>query len=87
MLDEIYNSAVVSGGLTIFIYGYASKIGSDESNLSLSEARANAVADYLKAKGVPSNRIQTKGYGATNSLPGLDPKDQKNQRVEIIQGH
>jgi len=86
MLDDIYNSAVVSGGLTIFIYGYASKIGSDESNLTLSESRANSVADYLRRKGLASNRIQTKGYGANSPLPGLDPKDQRNQRVQIIQG-
>jgi outer membrane protein OmpA-like peptidoglycan-associated protein len=86
MLNDIYNSAQISSGLTIFIYGFSSKIGADDANQILSEKRANAVADYLKNKGLAPNRIQTKGFGANNTLPNTDPSDQKNQRVEIIQG-
>jgi len=86
MLDEIYNSAIVSGGLTIFVYGHTDIVGDPAKNQSLSEARANAVASYLKAKGLPANRIQTKGVGASQPLPGTDASDIRNRCVEIIQG-
>jgi outer membrane protein OmpA-like peptidoglycan-associated protein len=86
MLDEIYNSAIVSGGLTIFIYGHTDLVGNPEQNQILSEARANAVAAYLRAKGLPANRIQTKGYGSSQPIPGTTSDDIRNRCVEIIQG-
>ena len=93
MLDEIYNSATVSGGLTIFIYGHTDIVGDPDKNQALSEARANSVAAYLHAKGLPwdknnpqKSRIQTKGYGSSQPLPGTTADDVRNRCVEIIQG-
>lgn len=86
MLDEIYKSAIVSGGLTIFVYGHTDIVGDPDKNQILSEARANAVAAYLKTKGLPANRIQTKGVGSSQPLPGTTADDIRNRCVEIIQG-
>ena len=86
MLDEIYKSAIVSGGLTIFVYGHTDIVGDPNKNQILSEARANAVAAYLKTKGLPANRIQTKGVGSSQPLPGTTADDVRNRCVEIIQG-
>lgn len=56
------------------------------SNLELSSARADNVARYLTAKGVPSNSISAQGFGearpvANNSTP---EGRAKNRRVEIV---
>ena len=50
------------------------------SNQALSEARADAVKNYLSQKGVSSSRISTTGLGSTQ------PKSTKAQsrRVEIV---
>ncbi len=37
--------------------------GTEEYNLALGQRRANAAADYLKAKGVAGSRISTISYG------------------------
>ncbi|KRC84563.1 putative lipoprotein YiaD precursor [compost metagenome] len=56
------------------------------SNLELSSARADDVARYLTAKGVPANSISAQGFGearpvANNSTP---EGRAKNRRVEIV---
>jgi chemotaxis protein MotB len=50
------------------------------SNERLSQARADAVKEYLKTKGIKSSRIETMGFGAAK------PKATKAQsrRVEIV---
>ena len=85
VLDDIYNSAQISSGLTIFIYGHTDASGSTNSNQTLSEERANAVSTYLQSKGLPANRIQTRGYGDTKAVYGTSA-DVRNRCVEIIQG-
>lgn len=85
VLDEIYNSAQISGGLTIFIYGHTDASGDPAANKILSEERANSVATYLKNKGLSSNRIQTRGYGSESPVYG-SATDIRNRCVEIIQG-
>ncbi|MGY6647659.1 OmpA family protein [Wenyingzhuangia sp. IMCC45574] len=69
----------------LFVDGHTDSDGSDDLNLKLSYARANAVADYLKAHGVPANRFSVKGDGeaypiADNSTAAGKAK---NRRVEL----
>lgn len=42
--------------------------GSDQWNLELSQKRADAIRDYLIAKGVASDRLRAKGYGETKPI-------------------
>jgi outer membrane protein OmpA-like peptidoglycan-associated protein/opacity protein-like surface antigen len=42
--------------------------GSDQSNLKLSEKRAQSVVDYLESKGISRDRMIVKGYGETQIL-------------------
>jgi hypothetical protein len=61
----------IDTGFIVDLVGLASPEGSDEYNLDLSQKRADAVADYLKARGVKVNTAIGKGilYGnATNRL-------------------
>jgi len=72
------------GGAYVRVDGYTdsdpirkSKWGTNEA---LSEARANAVRDYLASKGISSSRISTMGMGSSN------PKSTKaaSRRVEVV---
>jgi len=58
------------------------ELGKTQNNMGLSIARAEAVAEILKAGGVEADRIITQGMGETQPIPGAG-KD-KNRRVEIF---
>jgi outer membrane protein OmpA-like peptidoglycan-associated protein len=56
--------------------GYTSAQGTEESNQTLSEGRANAVRNYLVEKGVAPGRITIIGYGRTKpALYEVSPGD------------
>lgn len=71
--------------LVIEIAGHTDNVGSAESNLKLSEGRANAVRDYLIRKGIKPERIIAKGYGDTQPVANntTDEGKQKNRRTEV----
>ncbi len=48
---------------TLHLHGYADTTGNSESNLVLSEHRAQAVKDYLVSQGIDTSRIMTAGRG------------------------
>jgi len=70
---------------SIRIVGHTDSIGSNRSNLALSYARANAVANYLVSQGVNRQVINTQGLGETQ--PIADNRTERgralNRRVEI----
>lgn len=69
----------------VLIEGFTDSVGSDASNLTLSQRRADAVAAALAGMGVSGNRIATKGYG--ESYPLADNMNSTNRalnrRVEV----
>jgi outer membrane protein OmpA-like peptidoglycan-associated protein len=67
-LDALINYLENSLNASILIEGHTDNTGSDMANLSLSEKRANAIAQYLISKGIANERIATKGYGATKPV-------------------
>ncbi len=52
-----------NGGVTIRVEGHCDERGTREYNLALGERRANAVNDYLVAKGINPDRIVTISWG------------------------
>lgn len=56
------------------------------NNFHLSTARALAVADQMRQKGLPEQRMAVAGFGPHQPIaPNATPKDrQKNRRVEIF---
>lgn len=64
------------------IEGHTDSSGGRAVNLSLSQKRAQAVADYLVAQGVPANRLEVRGFGYDRPLPGRRASDGANRRVE-----
>lgn len=65
--------------------GYTDSIGTQAYNQQLSEKRAMAVADYLRGKGIPSEKIVTEGRGASQPIASNSSEAgrAKNRRVEI----
>lgn len=69
----------------VVVRGYTDSVGSEASNLRLSEDRANNVRNYLVNQGVAPSRITAMGFGeqfpiATNAT---EAGRQQNRRVEI----
>lgn len=65
------------------IDGHTDKSGSRELNLTLSQARAQAVVDYLASKGVDQSHMKAIGYGYDRPLPGVSADQPANRRVEL----
>ncbi|PWV56906.1 OmpA family protein [Chitinophaga sp. S165] len=88
LLDEIFESAVVAEGLKVGVYGHTDNVGSDATNIPLSEKRATAVQEYLMKKGLSANRVEAKGYGATKPIANNNTETgrSQNRRVEIVLG-
>jgi OmpA family protein/thrombospondin type 3 repeat protein len=58
---------------------------SETANLRLSQARADAVREYLIGKGVPAGRITARGYGESNPAANNATAAGRaaNRRVEL----
>lgn len=84
-LDRLAQDLSKQSIKSIRIVGHTDSIGSSQSNLSLSYARANTVASYLASRGVNRQLINTQGWGETRSV--ADNKTRRgralNRRVEI----
>ena len=63
----------------ILIEGHTDDVGKDAYNLALSEKRANAVGNYLKAAGVAASRFTIKWYGET--APKVDNSTAENRAL------
>jgi outer membrane protein OmpA-like peptidoglycan-associated protein len=70
----------------ILVAGYTDNVGTPDSNLKLSKARAEAVRDWLiDASGIPATQFAIQGYGDTRPLADNETGAgrAKNRRVEI----
>lgn len=65
--------------------GHTDNIGSEASNMTLSENRANAVKTYLTGKGIDASRIVIKAFGESKPIATNDTAAgrQENRRVEL----
>ena len=86
-LNSIADSLIQYPNSLIDVYGFTDTTGSDALNQRLSEERAEAVANYLAARGVARSRFATRGYGESYDflrVKTADGVDQPlNRRVEI----
>lgn len=67
--------------------GHTDSIGSDDFNMKLSQARAEAVRDYMLSAGISAARITgATGYGKTVPVASndTDAGRARNRRVEIV---
>ena len=70
----------------VAIEGYTDSVGSDASNQSLSERRANSVKGYLLSRGVAASRLSASGMGEASPVADNESAGgrQQNRRVEVI---
>jgi len=70
----------------IVVEGYTDSVGSESTNLKLSQDRANAVRSFLGNKGLPSDKLTAVGKGKSSPVASNDTADGRanNRRVEIV---
>ena len=66
------------------IEGHTDSVGSRDFNVDLSKRRAQAVVEYLAAKGADRSRFVVAGYGFDKPIAGLDASAGVNRRVEVV---
>ncbi|PSJ36831.1 hypothetical protein C7I55_24270 [Sphingomonas deserti] len=69
-------------GKRFLIEGHTDSRGGIPLNMELSRRRAEAVANFLAQQGVERSRVEVRGFGPTNPLPGRKASDPRNRRVE-----
>jgi outer membrane protein OmpA-like peptidoglycan-associated protein len=70
----------------IVIYGYTDTVGTLDTNMSLSQNRAQSVRDYLVSKGIPQDLVTSQGKGPDEPVAdnaSIEGRAQ-NRRVEIV---
>ncbi|MBV7299968.1 peptidoglycan-associated lipoprotein Pal [Enterovibrio paralichthyis] len=86
MLDAHAEFLRANGDIKVVVEGHADERGTPEYNIALGERRANAVAKYLQALGVPASQISIVSYGEEKPLV-LGQSDEayaKNRRAVLV---
>ncbi len=86
LLDQLVAFLNTNTALKVSIEGHTDNVGDAAYNQSLSQRRAKTVCDALIQKGISSNRLAYKGWGAT--FPIADNRKESgralNRRVEVV---
>ena len=89
-IDKLLQFLTDNPGIKIEIASYTDSRGSDAANQKLSQARAQAVVDFLISKGIATERLLPKGYGETklvngcsNGIKCTEDQHQQNRRTEF----
>lgn len=85
-LDNLAQFLNENSNTTISISGHTDNTGNEGPNKTLSEARAQSVADYLALKGINKSRINYIGFGSSKPVATNETNEgkQQNRRVEFI---
>jgi outer membrane protein OmpA-like peptidoglycan-associated protein len=69
----------------ILVAGHTDNVGTEQYNMKLSEQRAKAVSNVLKANNVAGNRLTVLGYGEKNPVADniSESGREQNRRVEF----
>ncbi|MFK8045147.1 MAG: OmpA family protein [Crocinitomicaceae bacterium] len=86
VLDAVVKVLKENPSYKLNIEGHTDNTGNAESNLALSQKRADAAKAYLIDKGIAADRLTSKGFGVTK--PAADNSTEAgralNRRVEFI---
>lgn len=85
LLDRMVRILQSCPNATVEIGGHTDTQGSDEANLTLSQARAEAVSAYIADAGISGNRLLAVGYGETDPVADNETEDGRaqNRRIEF----
>lgn len=86
-LEEMAKVLKADPNLKVFIVGHTDNQGVFENNLTLSQKRAQAVADALSAKyGIPASRLGARGVANLAPVASNEGEEgrSRNRRVELV---
>ncbi|MEA9390681.1 porin OmpA [Acerihabitans sp. TG2] len=71
-LNQLYSqlSSLDPKDGSVTVLGFTDRIGSEQYNQKLSQARAQSVVSYLISKGIPADKISARGMGESNPVTG-----------------
>ena len=85
-LQQLAEYLVKNDSLNATVFGHTDDVGESESNLRLSQRRAESVRNFLSSLGISPDRLTARGMG--DSQPKADnSKDEgrlMNRRVEVV---
>lgn len=84
-LDNLVDALNKYATMTIELAGHTDSTGDADSNLALSQNRAQTVYDYLISKGIAAGRLSARGYGQTRPIAdnATDAGREQNRRTEF----
>ena len=85
-IDQVVQMLQKSPALKVWVVGHTDNVGSAESNVTLSNARAASVVKALVAAGIPAQRVTPHGNGPFAPVAPNTTEDgrAKNRRVELV---
>jgi outer membrane protein OmpA-like peptidoglycan-associated protein len=84
-LEEVVKMMNENSEMVIQLEGHTDPQGDEKENVKLSQARVDAVKQYIQSKGIQKSRIKTKAFGGTQPLSRENTPDahRMNRRVEL----
>jgi outer membrane protein OmpA-like peptidoglycan-associated protein len=67
----------------IRVEGHTDSVGSDATNMRLSQKRAQAVVDYLTMQGIPADMLIARGYGETMPIAPNNTRRGREQNRRV----
>lgn len=84
-LDRLVQIMMENPTVKIEVSGHTDNVGNKDALMKLSQDRVLAVKAYLEKKGIKKERVDGKGYGATQPIApnSTEENRQRNRRVEF----
>lgn len=85
-LEKAYNTLAQNSEIVVEIQGHTDATGGRTTNVSLSQARAEAVKAWLEKRGIAPGRIAARGFGPDKPTSDNITAEgrQKNRRIEFF---
>ncbi|MEE4310432.1 MAG: OmpA family protein [candidate division KSB1 bacterium] len=87
LLAKLKEAIAMFPECTLTIEGHTDSHGGDQQNMKLSQARADAVSQYIQANmSVVGSRIQSVGFGESKPIANNETREgrAKNRRIDVI---
>jgi outer membrane protein OmpA-like peptidoglycan-associated protein/ABC-type nitrate/sulfonate/bicarbonate transport system substrate-binding protein len=84
--QQIAPQLEIARGMYVRVEGNTDNLGDEAQNQALSERRAQAIVDYLVARGVPKNRVAARGMGSRNPVASNKTAEgrARNRRTDVL---
>ena len=86
VVDELAKALVACSGTNVEVQGHTDLTGNPENNQTLSQERADRVRQALVDKGVPAERLTSKGFGSSQPVENAQTSEAnaKNRRTVFV---